>query len=484
MEPFDSSRHLPSEQENASKTEEWRQDNTASAQDNKTPFDDCHAVKKRKHKRIVGALSFFMAAAALLLLCVTVVYAFIRYRCGSFSDGDFDLVYAAIIIGTVLGGLSLLCAVITMFLRSHKKGLAISGLLLSLLCLLVCVGAIYAYHYVFGKMQQDETVKQLSDKELDVVIIEDGKVIRDKQPIKETISAEELERMAEGKTVNFERLTDESIPAEALAKMDKGRPEEASYLRNGAEQITNFLIFGRDRYGSSDSNILCSVDRVHKKIKMISIARDSYVLFPVWGSYNKLNYAYSLCSVQDAIRTVNYNYSLNVKDYIAVDFEEMQKLIDYIGGVDVVFGPEDTRYSNSHMNGKEALSYSRDRSDSDTFRTNRQRRVLTAAYEKVRKMSLAAYPSFVRGCFGMCTTSFTASELLSLCIEVTQGNYSIESYALLEYMDYWGGLIGKEQAFYVVYDLNRASDWIYRTVYEELYHSGYKNETYVRKDVK
>ena len=32
------------------------------------------------------------------------------------------------------------------------------------------------------------------------------------------------------------------------------------------------------------------------------------------------------------------------------------------------------------------------------------------------------------------------------------------------------------QYFYVVYDLNRASDWMYRTIYEDLYVSGYEAE--------
>ena len=40
-------------------------------------------------------------------------------------------------------------------------------------------------------------------------------------------------------------------------------------------------------------------------------------------------------------------------------------------------------------------------------------------------------------------------------------------------MDYWGGNLGDEQYFYVVYDLNRASDALYRIIYEDLYVSGY-----------
>ena len=38
-------------------------------------------------------------------------------------------------------------------------------------------------------------------------------------------------------------------------------------------------------------------------------------------------------------------------------------------------------------------------------------------------------------------------------------------------MGWWGGLI--KEYFYYVYDLRRASDRIYRIIYEELYISGY-----------
>ncbi|MBO2526995.1 MAG: hypothetical protein CW335_02270, partial [Clostridiales bacterium] len=72
-----------------------------------------------------------------------------------------------------------------------------------------------------------------------------------------------------------------------------------------------------------------------------------------------------------------------------------------------------------------------------------------------------------------CTTSFRTDELMEICLEAVQNRYTVESYAVLENVNYWGGILGQEQYFYCVYDLNRASDWIYRTIYEDLYLSGY-----------
>ena len=83
-------------------------------------------------------------------------------------------------------------------------------------------------------------------------------------------------------------------------------------------------------------------------------------------------------------------------------------------------------------------------------------------------------PRVVRDCLGLCTTSLSEDKLLELCGEVAQNGYRIEQHALIDYMDYWGGIIpSSANYFYCVYDLNRASDVLYRLIYEDLYTSGY-----------
>ena len=44
-------------------------------------------------------------------------------------------------------------------------------------------------------------------------------------------------------------------------------------------------MFGLDSGSASDSVMLVALDRVHQKIKLISLARDSYVFIPEFGSY-------------------------------------------------------------------------------------------------------------------------------------------------------------------------------------------------------
>ena len=96
--------------------------------------------------------------------------------------------------------------------------------------------------------------------------------------------------------------------------------------------------------------------------------------------------------------------------------------------------------------------------------------------ESVRQMPVTEFPAFIRSCLGMCTTSFDGKELMDIALEVAQNNYTIESYSIINEVEYWGGILGKERYFYCVYDLNKASDVIYRIIYEDLYVSGYPDE--------
>lgn len=435
---------------------------------------------KTKRSKKMGVIAFVSAFTALLLLAGTGIYGFLRYRSKALAGTDISIFSVMITVGAILAGVGLIVGIVALFLKKQRKGFAVSAIVIALVVLLICVGAMYVYQYIFSDLNHDIIFSSLKEEDLNVVKINNGEVIRDAVP-ENTENPDDLIEKAKGMEIEFENLTNEDLPPEALAKMHLGDPEGPSYLLDGADQITNFMLFGLDQVGSSDANIILSVDRVHHKIKLISIGRDSYVMMPQWGSYSRITYAYSFGGAQGAIRTVNHNFALNIQDYITVDFDQMIEIVDLLGGVDVELGENDVWKYNSHMNGSQALRYSRDRSDSEINRAARQRNVVRAMMDKVRQMPLTEYPQFIRSCLGMCTTSFGTDELLSICLEVVQKGYTVESSAVMEHMDCWAGELGVEQYVYFVYDLNRASDWIYRTIYEDLYVSGYADPPHAQQ---
>ncbi len=450
-----------------------------------------------KRSRAIGLSAFLLTVFAGLIAVAVLANALLAFLDKSLGAGEIRIVIYGAIAAAAISVIALILAIIAFFRRNQKKGFAVTATILAILILLGTGAGLYIYQYVFGKVNNDTAFGELSNEQLYVINpADDGELQRPSQHEKPGVSKEEIEQIIQKQEeensdfeIEWEYLTNEDIPEEALAKMNMGEPQGKSYLTGDYEQISNFVLFGLDENGSSDSIIIFSLDRVHHKLKLISIARDSYVQIPAWGSYAKITYAYNWGDAEWAVATLNHNYSLNLTEYITVNMEQFSEIIDLVGGVEVDLDYNEAwclrQYSNIHVGkcllmGEAALSYSRLRessaTDNEEQRTGRQREVLTALLNKIMEKPWTDYPEFIRTCLGMCTTSLDNEQLLELCAEVVQNDYTIEQHALISYMDCWNGRLGAEQYFYVVYDLNRASDRIYRIIYEDLYVSGYIDE--------
>lgn len=105
------------------------------------------------------------------------------------------------------------------------------------------------------------------------------------------------------------------------------------------ENITNLALFGLDaRAGETQSHSDCmmivTIDNTRGKIKLISLMRDSLVSIPGYGE-DKLNAAYFLGGPSLAIETINQNFGTDIRDYIAVGFEQLAEIVDALGGVEI-----------------------------------------------------------------------------------------------------------------------------------------------------
>ncbi len=67
--------------------------------------------------------------------------------------------------------------------------------------------------------------------------------------------------------------------------------------------------------------MVVSIDNQHKKIKALSLLRDSYVSIDGYSSRDKLGHAYAYGGPELAIKTINKNFNLNVRDFVTVDFD-------------------------------------------------------------------------------------------------------------------------------------------------------------------
>ncbi len=167
----------------------------------------------------------------------------------------------------------------------------------------------------------------------------------------------------------------------------------------GQKQPMILLGLGIDENEQADVIRIVRVDFIERKILILSIPRDFWVSIPGLSKYNitqfKINAAYGYGEyflgqgqgvVQQA-NTLNHNYAISFDRYVVFHFSNFERMIDAIGGVDIVLEEPIGAYGTAgvtHLDGKTALNYAQNRkNDNDLFRIKRQTEIIKGLYSKM-----------------------------------------------------------------------------------------------------
>ena len=191
----------------------------------------------------------------------------------------------------------------------------------------------------------------------------------------------------------------------------------------------NIAIFGidsrEDSYSKgnrSDCIIIASINNKTKEVKLVSAYRDTYVQIEGHG-LDKITHAYSYGEAPLAIKTLNENLDLNIKEFVTVNFDAVKEIIDDIGGISMEITSEEvshipglTKAGTYNLTGEQALAYARIRyaTGGDYKRTERMRDVLTAVANKVKTMNISQLNKLVNDLLPKVYTNITASDIFSL----------------------------------------------------------------------
>ncbi len=212
---------------------------------------------------------------------------------------------------------------------------------------------------------------------------------------------------------------------------------DLTFYYKDVKGIENIALFGVDaeigQRGRSDSIMIVTVDKNSKKIKISSIIRDSYVSIPDRGM-DKVNHAYAFGGPELALRTLNSNFHLDIRDFATVNFTTLPKIIDIIGGVSVDITNAEAGQiglpgaGTYNLSGAQALTYSRIRYiDSDFVRAERQRTVIEAIIKKMLNSPVTSYPGILSKVLPLVTTNMKSNDILGLAGSVvTNGIRTIE----------------------------------------------------------
>jgi len=191
--------------------------------------------------------------------------------------------------------------------------------------------------------------------------------------------------------------------------------------------------FAQDRV-NTQSMILIRVDPTTKKATMLSVPRDLWVPIPGQGM-GKISTAYQAGGAYGAIAAVETNFKIHVDDYVWIGLEGLVRLIDHLGGVDMLvtnpvmddFYPSDINTSDVygyyrvavlpgavHLDGVHALQYVRSRHGDlrgDFARSERQQQLLMAIKARTARLSAADLPGLASAMQGEIKTTIGLARL-------------------------------------------------------------------------
>lgn len=213
--------------------------------------------------------------------------------------------------------------------------------------------------------------------------------------------------------------------------------------------IVNIAVLGIDQDGDgsngrSDAIKVISLDMDNKKVKMTSFQRDTLIYIPEpENDFDKLNHAYWYGGARLTLKTLNYNFDLDITRYVAFNFDAIEHIIDTIDGIELDIHENELKVTNDyiyHLNGfsdtdedapyltkgglqklsgRQAMAYMRNRYVGDDFdRMNRQNKVMEAMIDKVMNQSYTELLGLLDACLPYVETNLTMNEMINFGTQV------------------------------------------------------------------
>lgn len=210
----------------------------------------------------------------------------------------------------------------------------------------------------------------------------------------------------------------------------------------------NIALFGVDSRDSSlgkgnrsDCIIIASINNDTKEINLISVYRDTYVDIEGYG-LDKITHAYSYGGPELALKTLNKNLDLNLKEFVTVNFDAVADAVNALGGIEINVTSEELGYLNSYLietskvtglqteelteaglqtlDGVQAVAYSRIRytAGGDYKRTERMRTVIEAMFEKLKTKSISEINDLADKILPEIYTNIEPNEVISLTPDI------------------------------------------------------------------
>lgn len=233
----------------------------------------------------------------------------------------------------------------------------------------------------------------------------------------------------------------ETIPLHAVTQTTR-------YQYIQAEPVKNYLLIGidsRSKYynesGTGErSDVICvlSIDKANGTMKLVSLPRDAYALFPGYEHFYKINASMSWNGPDLLKETVESVLRIEIDGYAYVNFNHMADIIDAVGGVYVNMTPGEVSVANNYiqemnpnatpiydygdgtwLNGIQAVAYARIRyvGNGTYERQERQTEVLRSILDQFMGLSATGKMQAIEVVLESIVTDIDQEEIEKLALE-------------------------------------------------------------------
>ncbi len=183
---------------------------------------------------------------------------------------------------------------------------------------------------------------------------------------------------------------------------------------------------GRNYKGRTDTMMIMTLNPKTKTTTIVSLPRDMKVNLPDYPSDSpaKINAAYTFGGVKESVKVVQKHFNIPVDFYVLVNMGGLEKAINQVHGVDVTspltFSYEGVSFQKGktyHLNGSDALKFSRMRYDDpqgDYGRQQRQRLIISALLKKSVSYKTVLNQQFLKTISNSSQTDLTFNNMVTL----------------------------------------------------------------------
>ena len=207
--------------------------------------------------------------------------------------------------------------------------------------------------------------------------------------------------------------------------------------------VTNILLIGVDARtnsfsGRSDTMMVCSINKKTNTITLLSLMRDLYVEIEGYGN-NKLNASYAFGGTRLLNKTIEKNLGIHIDHDVIINFSGFISAMAQVGDLELSLSKAEVEYlvglhpdwvlaeGSNTLNPTQLLEYVRGRhlDGADWGRTERQRKVIMAAYKRYRSQGVGAMLDLVNKVTPYIKTDMSNGEIVSTAKNVVSSGMNI-----------------------------------------------------------